>query len=288
MEKYKPVFREIAMAQIAMDPDQPRKEFGVKGEHNRLLVSIKDMGIEMPLAVSEIDKDRYLILDGHRRFECAKEIGLTDVPCRVYPKMDPGEFELRRFEIQNNKRQWTPAERSNAFVKIKAAMGFKTMVELADALHLSHSTVNYALKMRDQNVEHIAMMERYQLKESYRVEFLKMKPKIRKIKNLEVDAIIRIIFEKISHDVITNAQDIRILKRVFLRAAVNEEALYAFLSDPDMTIQELEERSQQSGFSLLIDELIQAITGKKKNAVEFSTDEKPMLQQLKKLLIELI
>jgi ParB family chromosome partitioning protein len=44
--------------------------------------SIKEHGILEPLIVTP-HKEEYLILSGARRFECAQELGYTELPCLI-------------------------------------------------------------------------------------------------------------------------------------------------------------------------------------------------------------
>lgn len=284
MSKSAFIFKEIPLEQIQRDPDQPRKDFGTDGDENRLLISVRDIGIQSPLTVSEIEPNRYIIADGHRRYICAQKLRLETVPCRVYPKLDKGEFETIRFEIQNNRRPWKPLERSEALARIKDANNFKTNKELAAYLHLSEVLVCNSLGLRNQKIEYIGLMEKYELKEAYRVEFVRLKTKIRKIKDIEADDIILRIFGKVQHGTISSAKDFRKLGRIFLRATANEVELYQFLMDPDMSVYELEQRALNSGFSLLIEQLIQKIVGKRSEGIAFSSQERSFLVQLKELL----
>lgn len=279
-----PIFKQLPLSKIERDPQQPRRDFGTSGDENRLLVSIKDLGIQQPIAVSEVEPDRFIILDGHRRYICAQKLKLKTVPCRIYPKMSLGEFERLRFEIQNNRRPWKPLERSEAIERIKNANNMKTNKELAKFLHLSETLVGNSLQLRKEKLDYLELMERYDLPESYRVEFVRLKSKIRKIRNFEASEIIQIIFEKVQHSIIKSAKDFRRLGRIFLRATANEAELHRFLSDPDMTVSELMQRAQQSGFSLVIEELIQKVSKKRQEGTAFSSQEKDFLKQLRDLL----
>ena len=280
------VFKEIPLGQIQRDPDQPRKDFGTDGDENRLLISIRDIGIQSPITVSEIEPDKYLIADGHRRYICAQKLGLETVPCRVYQKLGTGDFETIRFEIQNNRRPWKPLERSEALTRIKEANNFRTNKELAAYLHISEILISNSFGIRNQKIEYIGLMEKYDLNESYRVEFVHLKQKIRKIKDIEADEIILRIFKKVEQDVIKSSKEFRKLGRIFLRASANanEAELYEFLTDPYMRVSELEQRTLNSGFSLLIEQLLQKIIGKRSEGIEFSSQERSFLVQLKELL----
>lgn len=284
IQKIKPLFKELPLEQLERDPDQPRRDFGVGGDQNRLLKSIETYGIEEPIKVSQIEDNRYVIIDGHRRYICAQKLDLKTVPCRIYPKMPDGEFEARRYEIQNNRKNWKPMEKSNSLYRIRTKFGLTTNRELADVLGLSITIIANSLQIRDVKVDYVELMEKYNLAQSNRTEFIRLKSKLRKIKELEIDDIVQIIFEKTQNNVIRNAKDFRKLGKIFLRATANENELYTFLKDPDMSISELDQRTIQSGFSLLIEQAIQAVATKRKDSVDFSSKEKTLLTQLRNLL----
>jgi ParB/RepB/Spo0J family partition protein len=278
------LFRDIPLDQLECDPNQPRKNFGTDGDTNALLQDIRDSGIEVPLAVMKVAPDRYTILDGHRRYKCAQKLKSLTVPCRVYEQLTPAEMERKRYNIQNNRRPWQPLERSNAIERIKQAAKLKTDREVAEFIGLSISVVNVSLRLRNQKMEYIEMMEHFNLAQSYREEFLKLSKKIHKVKDFEADDIIQIIFKKIDDGKITAAKELRVLKRIFNRDSVNENALNLFLSNPDMTLRALAAQTVQDGFSGLIDQLIKRIGETIKDGRELTSREKPILLQLQDML----
>lgn len=276
------------MDKLECDPNQPRKDFGTEGDANALMQNIAEAGIEVPLAVMTVAPDRYIILDGHRRYKCAQRLKLPTVPCRIYEKLSPADIERKRYNIQNNRRPWRPLERSNAIERIKEAAGLRSEKEVADFLGMSISVVNCSLRLRREKMEYIEMMERYGLAQAYRDEFLKLRPKIFKIGKFEADDIIGIIFKKIEDEVITSSKDLRTLKRFFIRDAVNEDALETFLSDPVMRVSQLERHAVQNGFSFLVDQLVKKIAESLQYGKEFTPQERPILVQLRDLLNKVI
>jgi ParB/RepB/Spo0J family partition protein len=288
MRKYDFTFKELPIGVVERDFNQPRKDFGTDGEKNRLLNSIKTYGIEEPLKVSEIEDDRYIIIDGHRRYICAQAIGMKAVPCRIYPKMSDGEFETRRYEMQNNRRSWKPLERSEALERIKNSLGFHTNNALADYLHVSKSMIQTALQLRKQKLDYIALMEKHNLSETYRNEFVTLLGKMRRIRDLEVDDIVTVLFEKLEQNIINRVVDLRELGKIFRRASLNESEIYSFLKKTAMTVDELKLKTQQAGLTSLVIELTQKITKKKKDGIDFSTQEKTTLSQLSTLLKKVI
>lgn len=283
-----PTFQDLTLEKLECDPNQPRKDFGTDGETNPLMENMREMGIEVPLAVMIVAPDRYLILDGHRRYKCAQKLKLPTVPCRIYEMLSPAEMERKRYNIQNNRRPWRPLERSNAIERIKEATGLKTDKDVAQFVGLSVSVVNCSLRLRKEKMEYIEMMERFNLAQAYRDEFLKLRPKIHKVKNFEADDIIQIVFQKIENGKINSAKELRMLKRIFNRDSVNENALELFLTDPDMTIPILERHTVQSGFSWLVDQLMKKIGESAQTGKDFTPQEKPILIQLRDLLNNVI
>lgn len=277
-------FRELPTHRVEVDPDQPRKEFGTDGDKNRLLVSVREYGIQQPVIVSEVEPDRYVLMDGHRRYKCALELGWESVPARVYPRMSVAEFETRRFEMQNNRRPWSPLERAGSLDRIKGAMEFKSNRELSRYLGVTETAVSTTLQLRKIKVDYIELIYRHKLSEAFQKEFVRLKPKLRKIRTFETPEIIENLFDRVSRRVIRNSKDFRTIGSVFLRSSINEEALYDFLRNPDMTVGELQKRTTQSGLAWHIDELIQHVAAKRQQGVEFSTEERMVLGRLTEIL----
>lgn len=277
-------FQELPLEHIQGDLTQPRDELGVDGDENRLFVSLRDIGIQQPLVVKMIDTNLHTIIDGHRRYTCAQRLGLKTVPCFVYKKMAPGELERVRYEAQNNRRDWKPMEKAEAIFQTKTAGKFETDREVAEFLHLAPSTVSSVLKLRTQNAKYTRLMDKHDLAEAYRVALGRLMPKVRKIKDLEPETIIFILFEKIEKRVIKRAIELRVLKRIFMRATANEEAIYRFLKEPTMTIAELEQITSQSATALLIDKLFADLSKQAQRGEKIAPREKGLYTELRDIL----
>jgi ParB/RepB/Spo0J family partition protein len=274
---------ELSLEKIEEDPDHPRDVTKAEAENGRLLESMQELGIQQPLVVTETDvPDRYTILDGHRRYRCAKKLALETVPCCVYPKMPEGEFAYRQFEVQNNRKEWTPIERSESFARIKHAMNFGSDRELADFLGKSQPLVSAYLHLLDQHTRFKMLVEKHDLSAAYAMEFVRLKPKLRKIRQLEINDVIEILFEKAKCKVIQNAKGIRRLSSIFLHAHRNEGALHAFLKDPDMTVEELvkQVKERESDILILAHQIAAAIGKKLGNGEQVSSEEKRACMEL--------
>jgi ParB/RepB/Spo0J family partition protein len=74
-------------------------------EMNDLLESIREVGIKVPVSVYS-DGNKYTLLDGERRWRCAKKLNLEVVPAIVQPKPTRLENLLMMFNIHNVRVDW--------------------------------------------------------------------------------------------------------------------------------------------------------------------------------------
>jgi len=284
----KSAFIEIPVEQIKEDANQPRKNFGTDGDRNRLLLSLKEIGMQQPITVKPDSQDTYVIVDGHRRYRCAKELGLDKVSCRVLDDVTAAQLEKARFEIQNNRRPWKPLERAESLARIRALAGFQTNKELAEYLYLSETLVCNSLKLREQKEDYKRIMDEFEIPESYRVEFVRLRPKLRPIREFSVDDIVQSLFRRVRNHVIESSKDFRSLGRIFLRATANEDMLYIFSKDEDMSVKELERHTINSGFSLWIEQVIQRTSQMAQEGTAFSAKELVYLRELRDLLNKIL
>jgi ParB family transcriptional regulator, chromosome partitioning protein len=96
--------QELNPDSIRKNPDNPRLIFQ-EDEMNDLLESIREVGIKVPVSVYS-DGNKYTLLDGERRWRCAKKLNLTVVPAIVQPKPTRLENLLMMFNIHNVRVDW--------------------------------------------------------------------------------------------------------------------------------------------------------------------------------------
>jgi ParB family transcriptional regulator, chromosome partitioning protein len=89
---------------ITKNPDNPRLIFR-EDEMEELLNSIKHTAIRVPLSVYR-SGSKYVLLDGERRWRCAKKLNLKLVPVIVQPKPSKIENLLMMFNIHNVRVDW--------------------------------------------------------------------------------------------------------------------------------------------------------------------------------------
>jgi len=89
---------------VDKNPVNPRLIFR-EAEMNQLLDSIREVGIQVPLSVFS-SGTRYVLLDGERRWRCAKKLNLQKIPVLMQPEPSPLENLLTMFNIHNVRSDW--------------------------------------------------------------------------------------------------------------------------------------------------------------------------------------
>ncbi|WP_448235562.1 ParB/RepB/Spo0J family partition protein [Microbacterium paulum] len=92
---------------IRQNPENPRLVFREK-ELLELESSIAANGILVPLTVYESSEGGLVILDGERRWRCAKKLGLHRVPIIVQPEPSRMQNLMMMFAIHNARTDWDP------------------------------------------------------------------------------------------------------------------------------------------------------------------------------------
>lgn len=101
---------QIPIDQISPNPHNPRLIFD-PNELDELKKSIAKVGILVPVTLYENEKrfpkTKYVLLDGERRWRCAKELGITTIPANVIDEPeDVTQNILFMFNIHHFRREW--------------------------------------------------------------------------------------------------------------------------------------------------------------------------------------
>jgi ParB family transcriptional regulator, chromosome partitioning protein len=93
---------------VAPNPDNPRLIFRLD-ELEELETSIRIQGILVPLTVyREGRSNRFVILDGERRWRCATRLRLERIPVIVQAKPAPLQNIMMMFAIHHARQDWDP------------------------------------------------------------------------------------------------------------------------------------------------------------------------------------
>jgi ParB/RepB/Spo0J family partition protein len=140
---------EISPDAILPNPDNPRLIFREEDMRD-LLESIHEVGIKVPLALYR-DGEKYRLLDGERRWRCAKKLNLKTVPAIVQPKPSRLQNLLMMFNIHNVRVDWDLMPTALKLVEVRDLLekgGKRTSPNaLASVTGLSVTTVRRALEL---------------------------------------------------------------------------------------------------------------------------------------------
>ena len=87
----------IDLRNIEFNPYQPRTHFDQAGLEE-LAASIGHLGIIQPITVREIDRGKYQIISGERRYRASQMAGLTEIPAYIRLADDNNMLELALVE----------------------------------------------------------------------------------------------------------------------------------------------------------------------------------------------
>jgi ParB family transcriptional regulator, chromosome partitioning protein len=96
--------QQVPVDKIDRNPDNPRIVFR-PGELEDLLESIRVYGVQVPISVYR-EKGRYVLIDGERRWRCARKLNSKTIPALVQSKPKPLENLLLMFNIHALREQW--------------------------------------------------------------------------------------------------------------------------------------------------------------------------------------
>ena len=104
---------QIPVANLEPNPHNPRRLFDE--EPMRILEeSIRQVGVLVPITVYpkeekeevDVDKDRFVLLDGERRWRCVKELGHHTIPAIIVKRPTEAQNILTMFHIHNMREPW--------------------------------------------------------------------------------------------------------------------------------------------------------------------------------------
>ena len=105
-EMARSTLQEISPDRIRPNPDNPRLIFQ-EDEMQDLMDSIRTIGIKVPVSLYE-EGDKFVLIDGERRWRCAKRLNLKVIPAIAQPKPTRLENILMMFNIHNVRVAWDP------------------------------------------------------------------------------------------------------------------------------------------------------------------------------------
>ncbi len=99
----------IEIDKIAASPKNPRLEFP-QPEIDQLMESIDQKGVLVPVVVAKLPKKdkgkEYVLVDGERRFRCARDLGLDKIPAVITDPQGDEATLVDMFNIHLVREEW--------------------------------------------------------------------------------------------------------------------------------------------------------------------------------------
>jgi ParB family transcriptional regulator, chromosome partitioning protein len=133
---------------LSKNPHNPRRYFNDE-QLDLLRTSIQEVGILVPLIVYE-DPDvaeRFILMDGERRWRCALDLGLDEVPVNVIEAPSPLDNLLRMFNIHSVREEWPLISIALSLKSVIEISGEDRESQLAQMTGLTRSTVRRAKRL---------------------------------------------------------------------------------------------------------------------------------------------
>lgn len=136
----------IQIDRIIADPDQPRKSFGGDAD-DRLAQSMDQRGQFVPVLVRwDAEADRYIIIDGERRYRAAIKAKLADLACVVEDEADPDTILEVQLITNALREDVKPVEQAKAWERLRASQNL-SLRELGEKLGYDFSSVSKSLDL---------------------------------------------------------------------------------------------------------------------------------------------
>lgn len=292
--------KHVPVRQIVPNENNPRaKHHFEPGELLSLRQSIEEHGVLEPILVQPFRDgagDRFLLIEGERRYTVAKELGLDEIPAVIGEKLDDHDQLVVMFNVHSNRRGWEMAEQLRAIRDLKERNGDRSDEDMARDLGMSLATFKDRLRvlsMGDQVVSDIAT-EKLDYSSALRVgqvasSLSRTRPKV--VKKLGGSRQVQEkLLEKakgrggISQELVEAKKDLTDV------VSVSDEVVEKYISTPEAKLREvrrqqgsLEERRKTEGLSRNLRRAKKEI-----EAFDVDLEDVPNLRELRTALAQLV
>lgn len=106
----------IELDSIDSDIEQSRKYYDQESIAN-LVQSIKEIGLQSPIKVTQVENDRYRIIFGHRRYNACKLLGLKTIAAIISENDNEQDIFFQQLAENIQRESLLPIEEAEAFKK---------------------------------------------------------------------------------------------------------------------------------------------------------------------------
>jgi ParB family chromosome partitioning protein len=256
--------KHIPIKQVSATPSNPRLVFP-PDELDQLSQSISIKGVLVPIVVAKNakKKNEFVLVDGERRFRCARDLGHETIPAVITDPQNPESTLLDMFNIHMVREPWKEMPTAWALSKLIAARGQRregtTDAELASVTGLTTDQLKrlrHALELPKlwQDYIHegkIPLNFFWELRVNVIEPLAKHRPGL--MGELGKDRVQRAFVAKRLADVITDVVSLRRVREIVMAAArdageatepsVLDETLRQLVKDKTFSVEEAYEES---------------------------------------------
>lgn len=247
--------KKIPTAEILRNPLNPRMEFAPI-TMEALKKSIHKVGILVPLTVYQRKSDgKYCLVDGERRWRCARELGLKEVPAVVIPEPDAQTNLLQMFSIHHLRVQWKLIWTALKLETLMLMMKTEDDEELSSYTGMSKRKIDHCkriLYFQKKYQEILLVPEKGEkVKSDFFVELYPVLKRIRKeipsiFEMFPEEKMLDSLIQKFRKGQINAAREFRILKKVLNNVKKETipkkravELFRRLVEDPEMDIEQI-------------------------------------------------
>jgi len=138
--------KNLPLAVIVPDPDQPRRDFD-ETKLRELAESIKQQGLLQPILVRPLEDGQFQIVHGERRYRACKRLGLNTIKAEIRKLDDKQVLEIQL--VENLQREdLNPIEEAETFKRLIDKFGY-THEQIAKKIGKSREYVSNKLRLLD-------------------------------------------------------------------------------------------------------------------------------------------
>jgi len=198
---------------IVPDPEQPRKTFKNLPE---LKSSIEKQGILVPLNIESNYKDNlYLLLDGERRYKCAKELGLTEVPVIITEgPLSFSERTILRFNIQEKHENWSVFDKARSIYELRTKTKM-SIAEIAEKINMEAPMVHGWLSIVEFSEENQKTIDEKNVSFTYLIYLVRIVKNCLLYLEYKKEFLEQKLIERVCSGSIKTSKDAHILSQIF-------------------------------------------------------------------------
>lgn len=178
-EKSKNELMDLEMAMVVPTEAQPRQSFK-EDTIKELAESIEKNGLLQPIVVRPMEKGKYQIIAGERRYRAFKKLGRTMIPAIV---RDYEDEEVDKLQLVENvqREDLNPYDEAIAYLKLKEKYGLK-QEDIAKAVGKSRPYISNMTRLLSLEDEILEMLKKGEITVSHAKLILSLDTKEERLK----------------------------------------------------------------------------------------------------------